>query len=427
MLHASSLRKIVIGASAVALILAGACSDSAAPGGGDTAGGDTAGGDTAGGGEAGSSHDPSDGGAATAGSSTGGASGDLAAGAPSVSSGGGGAGGAPDESSAGAAVSGAGAGAAGDGGAGGAANPFEGCDYVERDDLDNDLDQDENATPEDTNLVLNRPITICGRLDPGHFDGDAADVDRFTFYQEVPDPDRDLIFHLRTEGASGDADVGMQFTYTWSDVVSGKAVISQRAIGEELRIAVAALSEAITEPISYRLRIDFDAPDVRCPRVTSAASYVESSDGPSHHGNDVYTLDDVDFLFTSETTDAPEVTNLTIGTGSSYRLSGNAADVAQIGNYLDADTYAIHTGPTTDQLTIRGDWPSGTNDFDYELVRADSLEIQAGGTDLDNVRELHTFTVEPDTTYWLWVAPYADGADLPTAYDVSICGESFDF
>ena len=77
--------------------------------------------------------------------------------------------------------------------------------------------------------------------------------------------------------------------------------------------------------------------------------------------------------------------------------------------------------------TIRGDWPTGTNDFDYELVRAGSEEIQAGGTDFDTVREFHTFTVAPDTTYWLWVAPYADGADLPTAYDISICGESFDF
>jgi hypothetical protein len=204
-------------------------------------------------------------------------------------------------------------------------------------------------------------------------------------------------------------------------------VISQHTIANELQIAVAALSESIAEPISYRLRIDFDAPDARCPALTSAASYVESSGGASNDGNDVYTLDNVDFLFTPDTTDAPEATNLTIVTGSSYRISGNAADVAQIGNYFDGDTYAIHTGPTTDQLTIRSDWPTGTNDFDYELVRADSLVIQAGGTDLDSVREMHTFTVAPDTTYWLWVAPDVDGADLPTNYDVSICGETFDF
>lgn len=425
MSYCSGSRRILIAASAIVLVAAGACSDSSEPSGGldqagepaaagETAGGETAGGQTSAGGHAASHAGQS------AGMADGGARSDLA-GAPSVSSSG--AGGDSSPSSTG----GASAGGAGEVGAGGAPDPFEGCDYVENDDLNNDVDQDEHSTPEDTNLLLSRPITLCGRLDPGHFDGENADVDRFTFYQEGPVPDRDLIFHLRAQGPTGGADVGMQFTYTWSDVVSGKAVISQRAIGEELQIAVAALSESIAEPIFYRLRIDFDAPDVRCPRVTSAASYVEANDGASNDGNDVYTLDNVDFLFTPASGDAPEATNLTIAAGTSYRLTGNAADVAQIGNYFDADTYAIHTGPNTDQLTIRGDWPAGTNDFDYELVRAGSEKIQAGGTDLDVEREFHTFSVAPDTTYWLWIAPYADGADLPTSYDLSICGETFDF
>lgn len=418
--------------AATALALSGGCSDSSDPSGGSA---NDAG--EANGGEPPGGRPSSSGGRGGSSTPSAGATGD-AAGAPSSE---GGSGGAPDSATGGVATGGTATGAAGAdpsvggaggtdsvagaGGAGGdgAGGPFEGCDYVEQDDLGNDADEN-GITPEDTKLMLTRPLTLCGRLDADHFDGEDADIDRFTFYQD--ELLSDLIFRLRLEGSGGSAEVGMQFSYTWSEAVSGKAVISQEAFGPELRVAVAALGAPLDEPLFYRLRIDFDAPDERCPRVTTPANYVESNDGAAHDGNDVYTNDNVAFFFTPGGGDAPEPTNLTIAAGSAYRLSGTAGDVSPIGNYFDADTFAIHTGPTTDQLTIRMDWASTTTDFDYLLARGGSERLQAGGTDAGTTREFHTFTVAPDTTYWLWVAPYIDSEGLPLEYDVSIYGETFE-
>jgi len=429
----SAVRNVSLISMTIALALAGACSNSD-----DPQGSTNAGGGDASAGESSGAHSPNQGGSnggeapsgvagsATAGTATHlpgtggvGSAGEHSTGGTSTDVSGAGAGAEP-----GAAGAGGAAGASGAAGAGGAGDPFEGCDYVERDDLGNDVDANDDPSPEDTNLLLDGPITICGRLDPGHFAGDAADIDRFTFHQ-TPDL-QELIFRLRTEGPVGSGDVGMQFQGTWSDLVDGKAVISQQAIGQDLRISVAALDEAIDEPIVYRLRIDFDAQDVRCPKVTSAASYVEAHDGASNDGNDVFINDDDAFAFTPASSDVPESTNLSIASSAAYRLSGNSADVPLSGNYFDADTYAIHTGPTTDQLTIRLDWPDSLVDFDYLLAREGSEQLQAGGTDEDFEREFHTFSVAPDTTYWLWVAPYLDAEGLPIDYDVSICGESFE-
>jgi len=413
----SVLRNVTLIASSVALALAGACSGSEDPApptavvGGESSGGEPA-----------TAPVPTDGGSHGGEAPSNGLAGAPAGGSSPMSAGSGGVGGGGEAGRGGEPPGSSGAGQAGMGGGG--SDEFEGCDYVEKDDLSNDVDENDEATPEDTDLLLTRPITICGRLDPGHFDGDAADIDRFVFHQ-TPNF-QDLIFRLRTEGPTGSGDVGMQFSYTWSEVVGGKAVISQEAIGQDLRVAVAALDEAVDEPIVYRLRIDFDAPDVRCPKVTAAPSYVEAADGANNDGNDVFVNDDVAFSFTASTADAPESTQLSIASGSAHRLSGVAADVPLSGNYFDADTYAIHTGPTTDQLTIRLDWAGGTADFDYLLAREGSERLQAGGTDTDSSREFHTFSVAPDTTYWLWVAPYFDAEDLPVDYDVSICGESFE-
>lgn len=442
MKRAVSLRSLLLGAAALTLAMS-ACSDSSEPAPRPGAGGDDSAGEAStnagsqsrsGAGHGGSPSDDDSGGEAGTPSEPpidqvgGGAAGERTAGGGSANAGGrgGSAGSAGRAGSSGSAGTGGdGNGAAGDAGlagAGGADGAIDGCDYVEKGDDTNDF----KATPEETGRTLKRAVTICGKLDPGHFDGDIADADRFIV--GLDDEIQDVIFKLQTEGDVGAAAVGIQFDGTWGGLVSGKAVISQTAYGQDLQIIVAALDVALDAPISYRLRVDFDAPDVRCPPLTSAPSYVESSDGASNDGNDVYVVNGTSFAFTARTSDVPEATNLGIAAGSSYLLSGTAANVAQSGDYFDPDTYAIHTGPSTAQLTIRADWPGGSADFDY-LANADATTLIGSGLDTasEDGRELHTFAVLPDTSYWLWIAPYENVPALPVSYDVTICGAELEF
>jgi hypothetical protein len=151
--------------------------------------------------------------------------------------------------------------------------------------------------------------------------------------------------------------------------------------------------------------------------------------------------------FTPDPNDQPDnqESPLTISNTAGVKIAGEMANIGDRSDeYFERDTYLIQTGADTNQMTIRLQWDGGTSDHDYALFRepaageteADLVLFSSGtlisdGVDDDGVTpvpEFETFTVDPNTKYWLWTGVYnttaAGGAPtLPSAYDFAIYGD----
>jgi hypothetical protein len=401
-------------------------------GGSTTTGGSAA---TGGGGHAGSGTTPSAGAAGESSGGSPGASGTHsvvpeagAAGTPSE----GGMSGATHEPTGGAGFGGAGAGGAagvgaeaGSGGDGSVTVLPEGCDYVEQDDVGNG-----ESEVELIDHTLLGSFTICGQIDVGHYEADSSesvDVDYFTF--DVATREHVLVELQLQADPPGSFETVFGEDYVHMDLIGKSGVIGSQLHEGLVSIAVGAFdAQDASQPIPYRLKITQDTPDTRCPAVTTAANYVEALDGAANSANDVYQVDDNGYVVaTDSATDAPEATGITVASGAKYRITGSTADVQSTNGYLDPDTFVIHTGPTVNQITIRNDWSNVAWDFDFALMNAATEDVVGGGFAFDNTGELLTFSVKPDTTYWLWNAGFQLGAPLPAAYSLSLCGETFSF
>jgi hypothetical protein len=322
---------------------------------------------------------------------------------------------------------GAAAGAGGEAGSGGDGSVTvlpEGCDYVEQDDLN-------NAFPEELARTVSGSFTICGQIDVGHYELDqdqAIDVDRFNldFAERA-----NVLVKLELEDQ---APVSVETVFggdgVYMDLIGQSGIIGRKlhSPGGVSFVVAAFDSEDATQAVPYRLKVSLDTPAARCPAVTTAANYVEALDGAANSANDVYQVDDNGYVVaTDSATDAPEATGITVASGAKYRITGSTADVQSTNGYLDPDTFVIHTGPTVNQITIRNDWSNVAWDFDFALMNAATEDVVGGGFAYDNTGELLTFSVKPDTTYWLWNAGFQLGAPLPAAYSLSLCGETFSF
>lgn len=311
-----------------------------------------------------------------------------------------------------------------------------GCDFLEANDQGNDLL--DMGTAETTNLTFSQSTTVCGVINPGHFDAMNETVDSDAFALTLTAPATVLV---TLAGAGAEALAGVDVLVVTEgmeglELVASGSLFNSHAVagatlpaGNYMLVMIAENPADAAAAINYKIRVVTDDPATRCGKLTATANYTEANDGANNTGNDMV---DVRFettparALTADANDAPEPTAITTAAGTKYRITGTAANVNAGDEYMDRDTFLIRTGADTNQLAIRLNWPGTTVDFDYLLFPAGASEEIAGSTQIANMEdEFATFAVLPDTDYWLWIAPYDGSTMLPTTYDASVCAESF--
>ncbi|MEO8840509.1 MAG: hypothetical protein ABI591_01175 [Kofleriaceae bacterium] len=304
------------------------------------------------------------------------------------------------------------------------------CDYTETSDGAN------ATTAETTNVTVGGgDRTLCGTIDPGHFNPTSKTVDEdhyriavgsngallVRFFGDPGIETLSLYSVLIFDTANPPALInGGHFDSTLGDHGVFRTSLPAGSYDVVVRGQAAA---DLSAAINYKVRILAESP---CAAVTAAASYTETSDGASNTGNDMMTVNfaaDPSFAPTTATTDAAEATGLTIDAMTPVRVSGSSASVAAGSDqYLDRDTYQMMTGASTNELAVRLGW-QGTVDLDY-LVFKDGTTTATGASTAASTTpdEYATFAVEPNTSYWVWVGATKDSTGAPAAYDVSVCG-----
>lgn len=316
----------------------------------------------------------------------------------------------------------------GDGGDGGM--QFQ-CDYTEMADATNAMLAGAESTGLSTGTTA---LTICGAINNGHFNTSLEVVDGDFFELTVP-TESDLIVHVLGNGIETPEEVLMQINqqgqfdfFGFGSREGNHATIATHLMPGDYTIAVGAVNPTdLASNINYQIRVSLDTPATRCPTTTGTATHAEGTDNGA---NDVVSFDSArnpESQLTTSTTDSPEATGIAAAPGTSYLVTGSLADVAAIDDYMDRDTFMFTTGTTTDQLTVRLNWPATDADLDFRVYPAsttDPLSIVGGLDNADAEDELETFAVKPNSTYWLWVAA-EDGSSAPAAFSATICGETF--
>jgi hypothetical protein len=316
--------------------------------------------------------------------------------------------------------------------------PPPGCDYGELNDTGNDYAAMPTAgLAEQTNLGFTTQTVVCGKINNGHYDTStmAVDIDSFLFTVSA---DSDVMATLVAPGAAALDQVSF-YIY---DNGAGATVFSGTFNGDHAvgighlaagtyEIDMEAYGAAdLAAPLDYKVKLVTDMPATRCVKSVLSPSFVEANDGVNNTNNDVISIDYNAPMGTPGTTltpagDAPEPTNLVLASGTNYRITGTHAAVAMVGSYLDRDTFKVKTGPTTNQLSVRLNWPGSTADLDFVIYPENSTNSVASGTAIGNSEdEFATFAVKPDTNYWLWAGMYT-GSTAPVTYSTSVCAETF--
>ncbi len=307
--------------------------------------------------------------------------------------------------------------------------PPPGCDHSEADDDGND-DVTQNGTPELTGLSLTAAAgkVICGTVSPDHYDGSDGTVDVDGFALQVPAGP--VLVTLSGTGLEtlGEAKLGIYsgagFTTIEAEeplVGSHAAVMLDLAAGAYEVALIAENGTAITAPISYKIKISVDTPATRCPKITGAANYTEST-----ANNDTIQITYAGGTMITQTAsaaDGPEATGINLLPGFAARISGNIAATGQTGDYKDPDTYAFTTGAGVDSLTVRLNW-AGNADLDWFLFKGGLPAVARRATSSSVEDEMLTVSVLPNTTYWIFTGMFKDST-APKPYDLSLCGATF--
>jgi hypothetical protein len=310
-----------------------------------------------------------------------------------------------------------------------------GCDFAELNDGGNDILAGGSA--EATNLTLAQSSTMCGTINNGHFADGAVDLDTYSITLAA---DSSVLLSVAGTGLEaidgvdvlivsddGQGNLGIE----GSGIFLGDHAIANAdlAAGTYQLVVLASAAADIAGPVDYKLKIAVDMPTTRCPKATAAANFTEANDGAQSTGNDMV---DVKFLadppraLTANAADAPEPTAITTANGMTYRFTGTSANVNAADEYMDRDTFLFKTGPMTNQISVRLNWPGTTDDFDFLIFPADTTDDFASGTRVSNMEdEFATFAVLPNTDYWLWIGSYDGSTGLPVTYDATICDAPF--
>lgn len=310
------------------------------------------------------------------------------------------------------------------------------CEYTETSDSTNDPSGDpDTAAPESTGLVVGgAPHTLCGTIDTGHYRAETQTVDsdayRFT-------TDRDGTVIVRFAGAPGAAAPselsvfvfatgdggGLLFGATSSPAVPDHGVFLVALPAGTYDVVVTARSpQDLAAGFGYALQIAPDSP-TRCA-VPATADYREAGDGGGSD-NDVIAIDfdrDPATQLTANASDLAEPTGLVIGSAAAARISGSSAAEDAEDAYMDRDTYLIRTGATTGELTLRLDWTELQANLDDFVFPADQTTALGFSLHTEGNEEYNAIAVQPDTAYWIWVGGHDGSANLPAAYDLTICG-----
>lgn len=305
------------------------------------------------------------------------------------------------------------------------------CDFTEANDAGNDL----ISTAEATGLTLATKLTLCGKVDSGHFNTgtELVDADGFKFTLAA---DADILVHIAGTGLASVDDTVLQIRkqgsapfYGFGIVEGTHGTIATRLAAGDWVIATGTFNTtAPAAAIDYKITVTPDAPATRCPQKTGTATHPEGSDGGNNDVVSYATTQNPESRLTNSGGDSPETTGITVAPANSYLITGDSASVdAHSDDYLDRDTFAFTTGTSTTQMTVRLNWASTTADFDFRVYPEstnDPLSI-VGGLDIsDSELEFETFAVKPSTTYWLWVA-LGDSSTAPATYAATLCGETF--
>jgi hypothetical protein len=210
------------------------------------------------------------------------------------------------------------------------------------------------------------------------------------------------------------------------------AYLAELPAGTYNIVVTASAAADIAAPIPYKVELVADQPTTRCPDLTGmTADYTEANDGAANTGNDVVLVDFTkipSFSLTAATTDAPEMTGLTVDPSKNAHVVGSSASVAAgTDTYLDRDTYAITTGTSTNELSIRLNWPGSTTDLDYVVFENNMLTTPnvAATLTASTEDEFATFAVKPSTSYWVWIGAYKGSTGQPIAYSASVCAATY--
>jgi hypothetical protein len=311
----------------------------------------------------------------------------------------------------------------------------EGCDYAELSDATNDDVSMPPGTPEATGLTFRDDTVICGQFDSTHFDGDITiDVDGYTF---TVANETDALVRIRASGAAAIELVGIDI-YTGANLTTSAGgvtfygdhgVSSIHFMPGTYELAAFALhTEAIAAPVSYELEMVIDTPALRCPELLTGG-YPETLDngGNGNNGNDMVTIPmGAAPALSASATDNAENTNFTLSPSGDQRITGSAANITTADLYEDKDTFAFSTGSQPNELTVRLAWASNENtNLDFFLFEATTPTVVTRAIAASNTGpEAKTFSVKPNTAYWLTVAA-KPAAALPTPYSVTLCTQHF--
>jgi hypothetical protein len=278
------------------------------------------------------------------------------------------------------------------------------------------------------------PIALCGKFDTGHYSASTnlVDADGIAFNVAA---DADVIVHLTGSGIAMPDRTIVQILKKGENALFGFGVVEgdhatlifRLPAGTDYVAAAYALDGAATSTaIDYKIVIAADTP--RCPAKTGTADHTEGADNGANDVIDFNFIANTQSTLTTSNTDAPETTNVTVASDSSYLISGSSSNVDPMrDDYKDHDTYAFTTGATTTQMSLRLKWPSTATDLDvrvYPVPTGDPESIVAGIDMSAAEEEYETFAVKPSTTYWLWIAA-EDSSSAATAYAATLCGETF--
>jgi hypothetical protein len=320
--------------------------------------------------------------------------------------------------------------------------PPPGCDFGELDDMNNDDITSMSGLPETTNLMFATQTVLCGRIDTTHFDSARTIVDVDSYLFSVP-TDSDVLVQLSGTGAEALTDVEVALfagnrTVNTGTFLGTHAVMNAHlpAGAYELTVFAANMTAPAT-PVDYKVKILVDQPTTRCGKLATPATYTEANDGAGDAGNDMvevrYVQNGTMNRVLTAAADAPEPTNIVTTAGTSYRITGTMAPVNAADEYQDRDAYLLRTGNDTNQLTVRLNWPGDKADLDYMLFTETKVpEIADGFLIAPMEEEFQTFSVLPNTNYWLWIGAY-DFIDqgqtvpptLPVVYNASICADNY--
>lgn len=305
------------------------------------------------------------------------------------------------------------------------------CDFNEAADATND------GAAELTNFtdVGMNGKTLCGHVDPGHFDGvQYNDTDTY----KVTTSGAPILVHFGGgDGAAALPDFSVRITDMAGSLIFERrldagiadhvAAVTNLPPSDYLVSVTALDATDRASSVDYKVQFLPDDP-ARCPKSTDAATYNETNDGAANTGNDGFTINWSDDPAITAASSPAEDSGISLDPTSRAHITGMMGNTDAADEYLDQDAYAFTTGEDTNEMSIRVDWAGAGADLDYVVIEdGQTVLTQESDTSDTTGDEFATFALKPSTKYVVWVGAHDGSGSLPMPYDVSLCGAGFKY